>query len=507
MLILLDLPADLILALCRRMLLSDLISFLSTCRALRGYTSERSLWIDVLHRTQYTEMQPIAQPIPQDLSKLNLDDLRNGPHRRPGRYGRSGRGGSTSGNRVACWNIRVHPVECCASLDLGAHVVVEAASFDKWGQVLLGDWDPSVNVHRLLAIRIDYRALSAVSTSLVCSHDFVDRPRPEVWPVSHVSARRGAVSVVVSDGMGLMYTLLTVSFDGRNKRIIPIKLPTLESPPGLTTQLVPSSNGPYLLRHIERGSLGLPLAPLHRHTIIQVGLPASDISDVDQDFPARPTSDVLKLLYSTYALEFWPPGPGEQPVFGPKPPIPMRRIEHCVPSLVHGAEYHIAAASPLGRYALVVDGKQVLLSRFGYGGTREDRPLELEGVNSGSVDWSMAMDDSLGLVLALRGNGTLRIFSYAIRGILSLHRGYVAECRGGREDGVETLLGHLETAFRPENGKIQLAGVSTYGPKNLSHTGGEHRGTSESGGVMDECECGECGVKQGPGLAGIREQL
>ncbi|KAJ7862090.1 hypothetical protein B0H14DRAFT_512071 [Mycena olivaceomarginata] len=78
MLNLLDLPMDLILALCRRMLLSDLISFLSSCSVLRGYTAERSLWIDVLHRTQKTEMQPIAKQIRQDLSKLNLHDLQNG---------------------------------------------------------------------------------------------------------------------------------------------------------------------------------------------------------------------------------------------------------------------------------------------------------------------------------------------------------------------------------------------------------------------------------------------
>ncbi|KAJ7870590.1 hypothetical protein B0H14DRAFT_3573764, partial [Mycena olivaceomarginata] len=92
------------------------------------------------------------------------------------------------------------------------------------------------NVHRLLAIRVVYRDLSAVSISLVCSHDFVHRPRPEAWPTSHVSARRGTVSVIVVDGMGSMYTLLTVSFDGSNKHIIPLKLPAYESLTGLTTQ-------------------------------------------------------------------------------------------------------------------------------------------------------------------------------------------------------------------------------------------------------------------------------
>ncbi|KAJ7929810.1 hypothetical protein B0H13DRAFT_1859296 [Mycena leptocephala] len=192
------------------------------------------------------------------------------------------------------------------------HPFVESASFDEWGEVLLGAWDYSV-------------------------------PRPEAWPTSHVSARRGTVSVIVVDGMGSMYTLLTVSFDGSNKRIIPLKLPAYESLTGLTTQIVPSSNGPHLLRHIDPGNLGPPLAPAHRHTIIQLGLPASGMSDVDEDLP---------------------------PVFGP---VAMR-----VP--VKGdAECHIAAASPSGRYALVVEGKQLLLSRFAYGGTREDRPLELEG--------------------------------------------------------------------------------------------------------------------------------
>ncbi|KAJ7939591.1 hypothetical protein B0H13DRAFT_1850372 [Mycena leptocephala] len=437
MLNLLDLPMDLILALCRRMLLSDLISFLSSCGVLRGYTAERSLWVDVLHRTQQTEMQPIAQPIRQDLSKLNLHDLQNGARqtyrlaknwtapapkprsiREVGYIGEdsqlivipgtglvlvTGRCGSTSGNRVACWNIRVDPAECCASLDLGAHVVVESASFDKWGEVLLGAWDYSVNVHRLLAIRVDYRGLSAVSILLICSHDFDHRPRPEAWPTSHVTARRGTVSVVVADNMGSMYTLLTVSFDGSNKHIVPIRLPAHESLTGLTTQIVPSSNGPYLLRHIEPGNLGPPLAPAHRHTIIQLGLPASGMSDVDEDLPARPTSDILHISYSMHALEFSLPAPGEQPVFGP---VAMR-----VP-VERDTQYHIAAASPSGRYALVVEGKQALLSRFGYGGTREDRPLELEGVNMGSSDWWMAMDDNLGLVLALHGNGTLRIFSY-----------------------------------------------------------------------------------------------
>ncbi|KAJ7743420.1 hypothetical protein B0H14DRAFT_2987491 [Mycena olivaceomarginata] len=373
MLNLLDLPMDLILALCRRMLLSDLISFLSSCSVLRGYTAERSLWIDVLHRTQQTEMQPIAQPIRQDLSKLNLHDLQNGARqtyrlaknwmvpaptprsiREVGYVGGdseliiipgtglvlvTGRSGSTSGNPLACWNIHVDPAECCASLDLGAHVVVESASFDEWGKVLLGAWDPSVNVHRLLAIRVDYRDLSAVSISLICSHDFDHRPRPEAWPTSHVSARRGT-------------------------HIVPIRLPAHES---LT------------------------------------GLPASGMSDVDEDLPARPTSDILHISYSMHALEFSLPAPGEQPVFGPVAMrVPVERDAKC----------HIAAASPSGRYALVVEGKQALLSRFGYGGTREDRPLELEVVNMGSSDWWMAMDDNLGLVLALHGNGTLRIFSY-----------------------------------------------------------------------------------------------
>ncbi|KAJ7897869.1 hypothetical protein B0H14DRAFT_2675586, partial [Mycena olivaceomarginata] len=384
-----------------------------SCSVLRGYTTERSLWIDVLHRTQQTEMQPIAQPIRQDLSKLNLHDLQNGARqtyrlaknwmvpaptprsiREVGYVGGdsqlivipgtglvlvTGRSGSTSGNPLACWNIRVDPAECCASLDLGAHVVVESASFDEWGKVLLGAWDPSVNVHRLLSIRVDYRDLSAVSISLICSHDFDHRPRPEAWPTSHV------MSVVVADNMGSMYTLLTVSFDGSNKHIVPIRLPAHESLTGLTTQIVPSSNGPYLLRHIEPGNLGLPLAPAHRHTIIQLGLPASGMSDVDEDFPARPTSDILHISYSMHALEFSLPAPGEQPVFGPVAMrVPVERDAQC----------HIAAASPSGRYALITG------------------PLELEGVNMGSSDWWMAMDDNLGLVLALHGNGTLRIFSY-----------------------------------------------------------------------------------------------
>ncbi|KAJ7817622.1 hypothetical protein B0H14DRAFT_3148209 [Mycena olivaceomarginata] len=357
MLNLLDLPMDLILALCRRMLLSE-ISFLSSCSVLRGYTAERSLWIDVLHRTQQTEMQPIAQPIRQDLSKLNLHDLQNGARqtyrlaknwmvpaptprsiREVGYVGGdsqlivipgtglvlvTGRSGSTSGNPLACWNIHVDPAECCVSLDLGAHVVVESASFDEWGKVLLGAWDPSVNVHRLLAIRVNYRDLSAVSISLICSHDFDHRPRPEAWPTSHVSAHRGTD-----------YQLAACPMSTR------------------------------ICQH--------------------------------------PTSDILHISYSMHALEFSLPAPGEQPVFGPVAMrVPVERDAQC----------HIAAASPSGRYTLVVEGKQALLSRFGYGGTREDRPLELEGVNMGSSDWWMAMDNNLGLVLALHGNGTLRIFSY-----------------------------------------------------------------------------------------------
>ncbi|KAJ7310775.1 hypothetical protein DFH08DRAFT_822883 [Mycena albidolilacea] len=293
--------------------------------------------------------QPIAQPIRQDLSKLNLHDLQNGARqtyrlaknwmmpaptprsiREVGYVGGdsqlivipgtglvlvTGRSGFTSGNPVACWNIRMDPAECCASLDLGAHVAVESASFDEWGKVLLGGWDPRVNVHRLLAICVDYRDLSAVSISLICSHDFDHRQRPEAWPTSHVSARRGT-----------------------------------------DYQLV---------------------------------------ADVDEDLPARPTSDILRISYSMHALEFSLPAPGEQPVFGP---VAMR-----VP-VERDAECHIAAVSPSGRYALVVEGNQALLSRFGYDGTREDRPLELEGVNMGSSDWWMAMDDNLGLVLALHGN-------------------------------------------------------------------------------------------------------
>ncbi|KAJ7898851.1 hypothetical protein B0H14DRAFT_2674459, partial [Mycena olivaceomarginata] len=412
-----------------------------SCSVLRGYTAERSLWIDVLHRTQQTEMQPIAQPIAQpirqDLSKLNLHDLQNGARQtyrlakkldgartdapvdtggrvRWGRlranynswHGpRSGhrKNGSTSGNPLACWNIHVDPAECCDSLDLGAHVVVESASFDEWGKVLLGAWDPSVNVHRLLVIRVDYRDLSAVSISLICSHDFDHRPRPEAWPTSHVSARRGTVSVVVADNMGSMYTLLTVSFDGSKKHIVPIRLPAHESLTGLTTQIVPSSNGPYLLRHIEPGNLGPPLAPAHRHTIIQLGLPASGMSDVDEDLPARPTSDILHISYSMHALEFSLPAPGEQPVFGPVAMrVPVERDAKC----------HIAAASPSGRYALVCrrqTGASVPLWLW----RNKRRPsVGTRSGQYGSSDWWMAMDDNLGLVLALHGNGTLRIFSY-----------------------------------------------------------------------------------------------
>ncbi|KAJ7865428.1 hypothetical protein B0H14DRAFT_2573849 [Mycena olivaceomarginata] len=135
------------------------------------------------------------------------------------------------------------------------------------------------------------------------------------------------------------------------------QLPAYESLTGLTTQIVPSSNGPYLLRHIEPGNLGPPLAPAHRHTIIQLGLPASGMSDVDEDLPVRPTSDILHISYSMHALEFSLPARGEQLVFGP---IAMRM------PVERDAQCHIAAASPSGRYALVVEGKQALLSCFGY---------------------------------------------------------------------------------------------------------------------------------------------
>ncbi|KAJ7828004.1 hypothetical protein B0H13DRAFT_2373442 [Mycena leptocephala] len=73
---------------------------------------------------------------------------------------------------------------------------------------------------------------------------------------------------------------------------------------------------------------------------------------------------------------------------------------------------HVAAAGTSGRYAVVVQDGKVLLSHFGSGGTRENR-LELDGVDVGSGEWRMAMDDSVGLVLALHINGTLRVFSYA----------------------------------------------------------------------------------------------
>ncbi|KAJ7160323.1 hypothetical protein C8R46DRAFT_366968 [Mycena filopes] len=72
---LVDLPEDILLELCRRLVVSDLVNLLSTCRVMRNLQLQRTLWLDALTRIRTVEMYPLPPINPSDLSLPHLQQI------------------------------------------------------------------------------------------------------------------------------------------------------------------------------------------------------------------------------------------------------------------------------------------------------------------------------------------------------------------------------------------------------------------------------------------------
>ncbi|KAF7349452.1 hypothetical protein MSAN_01735200 [Mycena sanguinolenta] len=80
----LQLPQDVLLELAKHLNVGDLLSFLSTCRAIRELRLERSLWLETLIRIREVELQPLPLSTAETLDTLSRDELQKVVHRAHG---------------------------------------------------------------------------------------------------------------------------------------------------------------------------------------------------------------------------------------------------------------------------------------------------------------------------------------------------------------------------------------------------------------------------------------
>ncbi|KAJ7736488.1 hypothetical protein B0H16DRAFT_1573946 [Mycena metata] len=73
----LEFPEDVLLELAKDLGVADLISLLSTCRAVRKVELHLSLWLDALVRIQEVERQPHRLSNTQNLNTLSLQQLQH----------------------------------------------------------------------------------------------------------------------------------------------------------------------------------------------------------------------------------------------------------------------------------------------------------------------------------------------------------------------------------------------------------------------------------------------
>ncbi|KAF8194030.1 hypothetical protein K438DRAFT_2017633 [Mycena galopus ATCC 62051] len=436
------LPPDVVLEIALQLDLADAMALLSTCRNLRGYSTEKSFWFPALARVRREQKHPTAVPINCDLSTLTMDEMREAGMRTnrlmknwfsdspkpesvreihmdamaeiiviPGTnlviaHGRA---------FVACWDIGSE--SCIGRLDLRPNLVVESASFEECGKVMLGVFSSNPRLIQVAAVCVDYHDRTAVSISLFADHTFA-LEGSELHKASLVTVDHKTVRVFAAKTEPPTYYLLSVSFAGEESIIENILPPIPRSssawawgPPKVW--LILSPHGPYFMRHTRTHAdiAHLPLRSDARATIIQQPVPPpSSALEIRHYAPAAPTIGVVVFTLSGGTIvECWKGRPTNTGLaFDGFSRTLMDRVSNSVVGGASGVYTLLSLSGHLG------PDSPLRLLRF----VPPDRPVLVE-LKVPSVktlylnEGRLALDDHLGLILSLRGDGTLRIISYA----------------------------------------------------------------------------------------------
>ncbi|KAJ7167120.1 hypothetical protein C8R46DRAFT_1192313 [Mycena filopes] len=444
---LLSLPSDLILEISMHLNLSDSIDLLSTCKVLRQCLAEKSFWIHTLARLHHESRHPIAVPLLQDLSALTLADLQEAG-KRTSRLIKNWRSEAprpesvremyvdlvaeiilipgtnliiTHGRGfVACWDLLR---KCPVGRLVEEGLEIESATFGEYGKAMLGAIKTDSYCFEVAAICVDYRDRKAVSITLHMQHMFV-YPRRHFYQASQVTVDPDAVRLVVTGFDPWDYTLLSVSLAGEEQIIYGFM-------PGVTREIasygppkvsiIPTSNGNYFLRHRQTfGELthlstraAREPAPTLVHRIIPLAAPNHSFQ-FKHLAPADPTAAIMRITTGQFLVEFWHAARDRdadgEPVFGDVA-VHTYLCDCIVNSVVVGASgmYALLALRPLHE-----DEAALRLVRCGFGGAPDARDMRVEPEKTlYAKEGQIALDDRLGLIVSVRGDGRLRVASYA----------------------------------------------------------------------------------------------
>ncbi|KAJ7913249.1 hypothetical protein B0H13DRAFT_2005402 [Mycena leptocephala] len=437
------LPLDVLLEICTQLDLGDTLVLLSSCTTLRQILAEKSFWLRALARVRRMQMHPIAVPIRQDLSGLTLAELQEAGKRTnrliknwfneaprpeslremymdamaeiiviPG----TGLVIAHGPAFVSCWDIRTK--SCVGRLVVHRHLSIDSAAFEEYGMVILGAYIQNTSLS-IMAISIDYIDPTAVSISVLLTHTF-GLGTQHFHKASQVTVDHGTVRLIATSFEPYHYYLLSVSLAGEEsviENILPEVLrrsPLTWGPP--TVCNIHSPAGPYFMRHMQRhadivhlSTRTLDVGPSNSTVQLQL----SNESRQLKSYPlADPVADIVTITAAQSAgrsiVEFWQARSENGGLaFGD---VSSFFIDPAPSNVVAGAS---------GIYALPTMGggggrsAPLRLLRYVPGGSTVLQELKVPGktlyMNAGQV----ALDDHLGLVLSLRGDGTLRIISYA----------------------------------------------------------------------------------------------
>ncbi|KAJ7036370.1 hypothetical protein C8F04DRAFT_1394251 [Mycena alexandri] len=436
----LSLPPDLVLEVSMHLSLADAIDLLSTCKTLRQCCTEKSFWLHALVRVHQDQKHPIAVPLLQDLSALTLAELTEAG-KRTNRLMKNWRseipkpesvreiyvdlmsdilvipGANliiTHGTGfVACWDILR---QCSVGRLVESGILVESSNFGEYGKVMLGATKQNSYCFEVLVICVDYRNRAAVSISLLLQHTFA-YPRRHFYQASPVTVDANRVRVVVTTFDPWEYTLLSVSLAGNEETMYDFMPPVprgvpVYGPPKVS--IISSPNGPYFLRHMQNSGdithlSGSPVTPsTTTTTTVPLGTPNKSLQ-IKHFTPADPAADIVCVTSGQFMVEFWQArrDADAQLVFDNVSPYAADRV---VNSVVAGAS---------GTYALVAlhpgspnEAPLRLLHCFP-GGALDHREIRVPDKTLYVKEGQIALDDHLGLILSVRGDGRLRIASYA----------------------------------------------------------------------------------------------
>ncbi|KAF8205177.1 hypothetical protein K438DRAFT_2014680 [Mycena galopus ATCC 62051] len=408
-----------------------------------------------LHQVRRDQMHPVALPVGQDLSNLTVVEMREAGMR-TNRLMKNwssetpkpesvreihmdsmadiivipGTGLVIAWSRVfvACWDISSKA--CVGRMILDCDLKVEAASFEEYGKVMLGaHYSSPKNVYEssvfhVAAICIDYRDRAAVSIFFVLNHPspFLKR-NGDIFKAgaSQVGVDHSTVRVVVATySQPYTYHLLSVSFAG-DERVIENVLPQTSQeqtypprgPPQVSSIQSPDG-GLYFMRHMQRYAdiAHLPPSPTDVEPSISevaVRIP-HDSRQIKIYTPAASTAEVVNITIGESMVEFWHARPT---ITGLNFDVSNYFIDWPSNRAVVGVSGVYTLFSVANYVALGRAESPWRLLRYVPGESPVVRDLKVPGKTLHLNEGRLAVDDHLGLILSLRGDGTLRVVSYA----------------------------------------------------------------------------------------------